>query len=177
MFTKNWIHIQLCLSFADSVICHDFRDSNIFHRVNSWKNSTRSSQSFNLDQILQCWEKPKHVTLFKILRSNFCNHFFYTHSCLRVSFSKAAIIKSKAKQIFYPLILKLYQQLSFLVESLTVWRISRNHFKPVRAEIVKNYPSQKLKFLILQNRYTCHQRVIWQIKDIPFTKGVTWFKL
>ena len=31
LFTKKWKHIQLCVSFIDSVIYHDFRDLSIFH--------------------------------------------------------------------------------------------------------------------------------------------------
>ena len=31
LFTKNLKHIQICVTFTDSAICHDSRDSNILH--------------------------------------------------------------------------------------------------------------------------------------------------
>ena len=40
---------------------------------------------------------------------------------------------------------------------LAVWRLSRNQFKPVLAETVKNYPEGKLELLSPQNRYIGHQ--------------------
>ena len=46
-------------------------------------------------------------------------------------------IKSKAKQMFYSPVLKAWQHFSFTVESLAVWRISRNQFEPVWTEIAK----------------------------------------
>ena len=44
------------------------------------------------------------------------------------------------------------RQYIFLSEGLAVWRLSRNQFKPVWAETVKNYPPWKLEFLSPKNR-------------------------
>ena len=51
-------------------------------------------------------KKPRHITLFKDLEIKFLQPPLFTHSCLRVYFSKAAIIISKAEQIFNLSILK-----------------------------------------------------------------------
>ena len=69
------------------------------------KNSIRSSQSFNLDKILWYW-KNLGMLRFSRLGNQFLQPPLHTHSCLHVSFSKAAIFKSKAKQIVNLTILK-----------------------------------------------------------------------
>ena len=65
-----------------------------------------------------------------------------------------------------------------MVEGLAVWRISRNQFKPVWAEIAKNYPARKLELHIPQNWFI-GQGGIWKIKIIPifFRKGFIWFEV
>ena len=115
-------------------------------------------------------KKPYACYAFKDSEIKCLQPPLFTHSCLCVFFSKAALIKSKAKQIFNKTILKIVGTHFFLVESLAVWRIIRNQFEPVWAEIAKNSLSRKLELLIPQNRYTCHQGVMWQIKGIPIDK-------
>ena len=53
----------------------------------------------------------------------------YVYCC--VSFSAVDIIISKEEEIFGPKILMMLMNISFLVEGLAVWRLSRNKFKPV----------------------------------------------
>ena len=86
---------------------------------------------------------------------------------------------SKDEEIFSPNILMIKKTLSFLSEGLAVWRLSRNQFKPVWAETVKNYPARKLELLIPQNRYIGHQCGIWKImgKAIFFEKGFLLIKV
>ena len=64
-------------------------------------------------------------------------------------------------------ILMIETTISFLVEGLAVWRMSRNQFEPVWAEIVKIYSAQKLELLIPQNRYIGHQGGTWKLKGTP----------
>ena len=54
--------------------------------------------------------------------------------------------------------------ISFLVEGLAVWRISRNQFEPVWAETINIYSARKLEFLIPQNRYIGRQGGTWKIR-------------
>ena len=76
-------------------------------------------------------KKPMHVTFFKILRSIFATTTL-KHSCLHVSFSKAAIIKSKAKNFFNSPILN---SVTITFFCLRVWlfeglaETSFNHFE------------------------------------------------
>ena len=65
----------------------------------------------------------------------------------------------------------------FLSEGLAVWRLSRNHFKPVWAETVKNYPARKLELLTPQNRYIGHQCGIWKIMGKAIFKQKKFFLL
>ena len=51
----------------------------------------------------------------------------------------------------------------FLSEGLAVWRLSRNQFKPVWDETVKNYPARKQELLSSQNRNINHQCGILKI--------------
>ena len=67
------------------------------------------------------------------------------------------------REIFGPKILMMETTIYFLSEGLAVWRLSRNQFKPVWAETVKNYPARKLELLSPRNRYICHQCGIWKI--------------
>ena len=51
----------------------------------------------------------------------------------------------------------------FFVDGFAVWRLSRNQFTPVWAEIVKNYPAWKQELLSPKNMYIGHQVSIWKI--------------
>ena len=77
-------------------------------------------------------KKPYACYAFKDSEIKCLQPPLFTHSCLCVFFSKAALIKSKAEQIFNKTILKIVGTHFFLVESLAVWRIIRNQFEPSR---------------------------------------------
>ena len=111
--------------------------------------------------------KPRHVSLFKIWRSYFYNHYFRRIAAsmcplARQPLSNPRLNKSSIHQSW-----KAYQQF-FLAENLPVWRLSRNQFEQKLPKITLH---GNWGLLIPQNRYTCHKCVIWQIK------GLIWFKV
>ena len=59
LFTNNGKQIQICVSFVDSVIYHDFRDQRIFHPLFGFK-----SQIMTLSQ--------------KFQKNDFLGHFSFT---------------------------------------------------------------------------------------------------
>ena len=58
-------------------------------------------------------EKPRRVTLIKILRYNFFSALFNTYVCRRVFFSAVDIIISKEEEIFGPKILMMVTTILF----------------------------------------------------------------
>ena len=89
-----------------------------------------------------------------VLRSLlFYTNLFKSYVYLRMSSSSYL----RKKQNVGPKILMTITTISFFG-----W-LSRNQFKPVWAETVKNYPARKLEFLSPQNRYMGHQGSIWKI--------------
>ena len=81
----------------------------------------------------------------------------YDNDYLCVSFTAVVVVLLFDREIFGPKILIMETTISFLSEGLAVGRLSRNQFKPVLAETVKNYPVRKLEFLSPQSRYIGHQ--------------------
>ena len=137
MFTNTRRHIQMCVSFVDTFIYHDFRNINIFHplfglqsQIMTFKKSTRNSQSCNFGKILQCWKN-----LGMSPSSRFLVWIF---------------LPQKVRQWIPPCVLQggshclTFWQKNirsknlndgnnniFLYQGLAVWRLSRNQFKPV----------------------------------------------
>ena len=108
-------------------------------------------------------KKTRHVSLIKTLRYNIfqlCLTLMSTAVCPSAWYTSSYQRKknfSVQKSWWWK------QQYLLLVEGLAVWRLSRNQFKPVWAETIKNYPAWKLELLSSQNRYIGHQCGIWQI--------------
>ena len=134
---------------------YSWRSYKDFGMYNMWaeyfKKSTRSSQSCNFGKILQCW---KNLGMFSSSRfwDIIFSTLFNTYVYRRVSFRAVDIIISKQEEICGPKILTMETTIFIFVWSLAVWRLSRNQFKPVWAETVKNYPAWKLELLSPQNR-------------------------
>ena len=146
---------------------------------------------------LKIWKNPPEaakvvtsVKFFNVGKNNACyphqdfeiqffSTLFNTYVYRRVSFTAVVIIISQEQEIFGSKILMMETTISFLSECLAVWRLSRNQFKPVWAETVKNYPARKLTLLSPQNRYIGHQRGIWKImgKAIFFVKESSLIKV
>ena len=108
--------------------------------------------------------------------SRFCNHH---HSCLRVSFNKAAIIKSKAKEFFNPKILKTVTTTFFWLKVWLFGWLAETSINKFLAEFADTYLTPKLELLSPQNRYRGHQR--WLMKDkrhtYCFRKGLIWLEV
>ena len=70
------------------------------------KNIHQKQPKFQPQQNSSMLENHRHVTVFLNYCIEFCQPTFHTHSCLRVSFSKAAIIILKKDKIVYATNLK-----------------------------------------------------------------------
>ena len=82
----------------------------------------------------------------------------HIHTIGQINLQKASAQRTnamKTQNIFIKKILSNRRPifLFWLINSLTVWRISRNQFGPVCAEIAENSPERKLEMLSSQNRY------------------------
>ena len=141
----------------------------------------RSSQSLNLGKILQCWENLG-MFRFQDLEITFLQPLLQTHSCLHVSFSKAAIIKSKAEQMFNLQIVKSVTSTFFFG-----WEFGclEDKQKPVWSNLSKNQQKLPCKETgIVQPPKQVHMSSRCPMRDKRHTyrflfayymKGVIWF--